>query len=459
MYSKRKEPESVKTSLHIALIEDDEDQLLFLQAVLETEGHQVTAFLEGGKFLETIEDNPDTFDLVLSDYLMPQMDGLQLYAATRKVGLSCPFLLLTAFGDFDVAVQALKAGIADYILKPIKEDALLSKVASYIEHRTLEEEVLFNRLGKRIVAQSPAMQEILRRLSRLAKSRASILFTGESGTGKEVLSRMLHDISPRSECPFVGVNVSAIPETLFEAEFFGYRKGAFTDALRDHDGYARMADKGTLFLDELGELSPSSQAKLLRLLEERKVQPLGDRQVHDVDFRVISATNRDLHQQIQNGAFRDDLFYRLAVITIHIPPLRERPEDIIPLARHLLHQLSKEEELDIIDFTPDAQEALLAYQWPGNIRELKNRVHEALLATDQKWIEASHLYLPDLTGSDERPLSYAKAKANFEKHYVTRLLKVTSGNVNRIADLAGLSRKAVYDMMKRHEISPEMFRR
>lgn len=456
--ARQEKPKEPPPGLQIGLIEDDEDQLEFLQTVLETEGHRVTGFLKGGPFLEKIKDNSDTFDLVLSDYQLPDLDGLTLYTEARRAGLQCPYLLLTAYGDFDIAVQALKSGVADYLLKPIKADALLNKVASYMEHRSLEEEVLFNRLGKRIVAQSPAMQDILRRISRLARSRASILFTGESGTGKEVLSRMLHDVSPRSEKPFVGVNVSAIPETLFEAEFFGYRKGAFTDAHRDHEGYARQADGGTLFLDELGELSLSSQAKLLRLLEERKVQPLGDRQTHEVDFRVISATNRDLSKQIQEGAFRDDLFYRLAVITIHIPPLRERPEDIIPLARHLLYQLSKEEELEIIDFTPDAQEALLAYHWPGNIRELKNRVHEALLATEQKWIGASHLYLPEITGTEERPLSYSQAKANFEKHYVIRLLKITSGNINRISELAGLSRKAVYDMMKRHDIQPETYR-
>lgn len=456
MQSKSKESSS--SSLHIALIEDDEDQLLFLQTILETEGHKVTGFLDSQAFIEKIKVNADTFDLVLSDYLMPTMDGLKLYSTARRLGMHCPYLLLTAFGDFDVAVQALKAGVADYLIKPIKEDALLSKVNSYVEHLSLEEEVLYNRLGKRIVAQSPTIQEILKRLSRLARSRASILFTGESGTGKEVLSRMLHDISPRSDKPFIGVNVSAIPDTLFEAEFFGYRKGAFTDAHREHDGYARLADKGTLFLDELGELSLSSQAKLLRLLEERKVQPLGDRQVHDVDFRVISATNRNLQEQIQNGSFRDDLFYRLAVITIHIPPLRERPEDIIPLARYLLRTLAQEEEIDVLDFTPDAQEALLAYQWPGNIRELKNRVHEALLVTDKKWVEAEHLYLPDVTTPDERPLSYSNAKAHFEKGYITRLLKITSGNINRIAELAGLSRKAIYDMMKRHEITPESFR-
>ncbi len=445
---------------HIALIDDDEDLAALLQLWLEGQGHRVTTFERGETFLATLKKNVDMYDMVLCDYMLPELDGFQVYAHSKQMGLSCPYLLLTGYSDFEVAVQAIKAGISDYLIKPVKEEIFLPKVASYLEYRSMEEEVLFTRLGKRVVAQSPVMQDILRKLSRVAKSRASILLTGESGTGKEVLSRMLHEISPRSlGGTFVAINVSAIPETLFEAEFFGYRKGAFTGAMRDHDGYARMADQGTLFLDELGEMSLASQVKLLRLLEDRKVQALGGRTVHEVNFRVISATNRDLRSMIDESGFRDDLFYRLAVVTIHIPPLRERPEDIMPLARHLLRELAEEEELDVLDFTPEAQETLLSYHWPGNVRELKNRIYEAMLASTGKWIEAFQLNLPRTSNSSEtRSLSYLDAKGDFERHYITRLLKITSGNVNRIAELSGLSRKAVYDMMKRHSIVPNEFR-
>lgn len=460
MMEQLRKQEQTMSGVHIACIDDDEDLLVFLQMLLESQGYQVSTYVSGVQFLCAVEQDPDLFDLILCDYMLPDGDGFRIYTQSRKVGVICPFLMLTAYSDFDVAVQSIKAGISDYLLKPIKEELFLSKVSSYVRYRTLEEEVMLNRLGNRVVAYSQEMKDILRRLSRVAKSRASILLTGESGTGKEVLSRMLHTISPRSqEGSFVAINVSAIPESLFEAEFFGYCKGAFTGAVRDHVGYARMADQGTLFLDELGEMSLSSQAKLLRLLEEKKVQSLGGRTIDHVDFRVISATNRDLLQRIEQGDFRDDLYYRLAVVTIRIPPLRERPEDIMPLARHLLRELATEEGMDILDFTPEAQEMLLAYAWPGNVRELKNRVYEAMLASGERWIGASHLNLPKIGQKTEAlTLAYTQAKTDFERQYITRLLKITRGNINKIAEISGLSRKAVYDLMKRHAIDPERFR-
>lgn len=443
----------------IALIEDDQDLNLLFTKILQLEGYQVASFACGEDFLTTLQKDNERYALVLCDYILPAQNGFQTYLNARKIGLHCPFLLMTAFGNFDVAVQALKSGVADYVLKPVSREELLRKVSAYIEKQTLEEEVLFNRLGHKIIARSPQMQEILRKLSRIARSKASILLTGESGTGKEVLSNMLHECSQRSEQGrFVGVNVSAIPETLFEAEFFGYQKGAFTDAIRDHDGYARLADGGTLFMDEIGDLSLTSQAKLLRLLEERKVQPLGAKKAYAVDFRLIAATHRDLQRLVKEGAFREDLYYRLAVISVEIPPLRERPSDIVPLARHLLEELAREESLDVIDFTPQAQEKLLSYAWPGNVRELKNRIHEALLATEQSWIDAHHITLPEDSLANEMPLSYERAKSSFERRYITYLLRITRGNINRTSEIAGISRKAIYDMMKRHDLHPDQFR-
>lgn len=443
----------------IALIEDDQDLNLLFTNFLQIEGYQVATFACGEDFLSSLQRDNERYALVLCDYILPAQNGFQTYLSARKIGLHCPFLLMTAFGNFDVAVQALKSGVADYVLKPVSREELLRKVSAYIEKQTLEEEVLFNRLGRTIIARSPQMQEILRKLSRIARSKASILLTGESGTGKEVLSNMLHECSQRSEQGrFVGVNVSAIPETLFEAEFFGYQKGAFTDAIRDHDGYARLADGGTLFMDEIGDLSLTSQAKLLRLLEERKVQPLGAKKAYPVDFRLIAATHRDLQRLVKEGAFREDLYYRLAVISVEIPPLRERPSDIVPLARHLLEDLAREESIDVIDFTPQAQEKLLSYGWPGNVRELKNRVHEALLATEQSWIDAHHISLPEDPLANDMPLSYERAKSSFERRYITYLLRITRGNINRTSEIAGISRKAIYDMMKRHDLHPDQFR-
>jgi two-component system response regulator GlrR len=444
----------------IAVIDDDPHLVQLLKAILKKEGHEVEGFHDGSSFLEHLDLPFQSYDLVLSDFRLPDIDGLALFQQSRRKGLQSPFLIMTAYGNFDVAVQALKAGVADYLIKPLKRELLVRKVASYMERKALEEEVLADRLEKQIVAESGVMRAIVSKLSRLGRSNASILFTGDSGTGKEVLARMLHSISARQDKKFIAVNVSAIPETLFESEFFGYKKGAFTDAVRDHEGHAREADGGTLFLDEIGDLPASSQAKLLRLLEERQVQPIGSKEVHAVDFRLISATNRNLKQLIRSRRFRKDLFYRIAVVSIRIPALHERPGDIVPLARHLLRQLSEEEDLKVIDFTPEAQQALVSYNWPGNVRELRNRVHEALLATDEPWVDGHHLALPDPAGrAAETVLSYERARARFRKKYITRLLRATHGNINRAAEQSGLSRKAIYDMLRATEIAARSFRR
>lgn len=445
----------------IAIVEDDLDLARLMQGVLTHEGFRVELFASSAQFLAAVQKNAEAFDLVLSDYRLPDQDGLSLYHSARATGLHCPYMLMTAHADIDVAVQAIKAGVSDYLLKPIKPEVLIQKVTLYQQKGQLEEEVFFYHLGKRVVGESPQMQEILRRLSRVANSKASILLMGESGTGKEVLARMLHNISTRSHARFVAVNLSAVPDTLFEAEFFGYRKGAFTSAVRDHEGYARMAHTGTLFLDEIGELPMTSQAKLLRLLEEKVVQPLGSVETIRVDFRVISATNKDLPALVKEGKFREDLYYRLAVISLVIPALRERPQDIIPLARHLLRELSTEEEIPVLDFTPQAQEKLLGYAWPGNVRELKNRIHEALLASDEKWIDVPHLNFPghEAGAEGEVSLSYDASKGDFERRYAVRLMRAAAGNVNRASELSQLSRKAIYDLLKRHDLSPDNFRK
>lgn len=443
---------------NIALIEDDVELNRLFALTLKNEGFDVVSFVSATEFLEELRKKTDGLDLVLADYRLPDMDAFGLFQECRKLNLYCPFVIMTAFGDFEVAVKILKAGVADYIVKPIKPEVLIQKVQLYLEQITMQQEALIARMGKRIIARSSLMNEIIERLSRVAASKASILFVGESGTGKEVFARSIHEISNRGTGSFVAVNVSAIPETLFEAEFFGYKKGAFTDAVRDHDGYARKANGGTLFLDEIGDLSPGGQAKLLRMLEERTVQPLGTTNIFPVDFRLISATNRNLEAMIREGRFREDLYYRIAVIRSRIPPLRERPEDIIPLSRHLLSQLSREEGIQVNDFTPPAQEVLYSYSWPGNVRELKNRIHEALLQTSDEWIDSSHLTIHAEDGSREQPtLVYTAAKIDFEKRYILRLLRIAGGNIIKASRISGLTRKALYDMMKRHNVTRESY--
>lgn len=444
----------------IAIIDDDPDLRDVFSFMLKSAGHEVHPFSEGISFLSSLKKEPSSFDLVLSDFHLPPKNGLEIYHEARQLGLKCPYLIITAFGDFDTAVKALKEGVSDYLVKPVDEEILLQKVDSYLRHPSPEQELVLNKLGKTVIAQSPSMKAIVEKLSRLADSKASILLTGESGTGKEVLSKMLHELSPRKKSAFIAVNVSAIPETLFEAEFFGYKKGAFTDAVRDHDGYVRAAERGTLFLDELGELRLSSQAKLLRLIEDRKVQPLGSREILPADIRIISATNKDIPQMIKDGNFREDLYYRLAVVSIHIPPLRDRVEDIIPLARYLLKELCSEEKKQFIDFTPQAQEKILAYSWPGNVRELKNRIYEAVLVSNQNWIDADDLNLNEAhKKSGKQLLSYEDAHAKFEKKYLVNLLRMTGGNINKVSEFSQLSRKTIYEMMKRHDLQPALFRR
>ena len=443
----------------IALVEDDLELNRLFVRTLKMEGYDVTSVDSGGAFLSELKKDVEKFDLIITDYRLPDLDGFALFQECRKLNLLSPFVIMTAFGDFEIAVKILKAGVSDYLVKPIKPEVLVQKVKQYMEQRSLQQEAILARMGKKVVARSQVMNEILMKLSRVAPSKASILFAGESGTGKEVFARAVHEASARGSGGFVAVNVSAVPETLFEAEFFGYKKGAFTDAVRDHDGYARKADGGTLFLDEIGDLSPSGQAKLLRLLEERTVQPLGTTTVLPVDFRLISASNRNLEMMIREGRFREDLYYRIAVVRLRIPALRERTEDVIPIARHLLSQLAQEEDLQVFDFTPQAHEIMLSYSWPGNVRELKNRIHEALLQTDDHWIDGPHLQiLHSEEPSKEATLVYGAAKREFERRYILRLLKAAEGNVIRAAKVSGLTRKALYDMMKRHNLSPNDFR-
>lgn len=441
----------------IAIVEDDLELSRLFEGILRLEGHEVFTASSGKQFLDEIRKDVERFDLVLSDYRLPDTNASELFQECRRLNVLSPFVVMTAFGEVEVAVKLLKAGVSDYLVKPIKPDLLMQKVSLYLEQRNLQQEVILARIGRNIVARSQVMNDIFAKLSRVAASRASILFFGESGTGKEVFARVIHEASGRKG-NFVGVNVSAVPESLFEAEFFGYKKGSFTDAHRDHDGHARSADGGTLFLDEIGSLSDAGQAKLLRLLEERTIQPLGSNMVIPVDFRLISATNQNLEQMIRNGKFREDLYYRIAVVRLKIPPLRERHEDIMPIARHLLTQLSAEEGLPVNDFTPEAQRLLLSYSWPGNVREMRNRIHEALLESPDGWVDAPHLSIVSEESGSEHTMIYEDAKSDFEKRFLVRLLKSSKGSIVRAAETSGLTRKSIYDMMKRQKIEPDQFR-
>jgi len=336
---------------------------------------------------------------------------------------------------------------------------LLNLIRKYLEIDESQKIADLYKIQDDIVVKNEKTKEILYKISRISKSSISVLLLGESGVGKELFARTIHKFSNFKEGPFVPVNCSAIPDTLFESEFFGYLKGSFTGAYNDSLGILRSADGGTIFLDEISELSPLGQAKLLRFLEDFNVQPLGSQKIYKVNLRVLSATNKDLKKEIKEGRFREDLYFRIAQSTIEIPPLRERTDEIIPLANHFIKEISKKEGFENIILTNSAKNKLLNYSWHGNIRELKNKIYEAILNSIDGKIEDKHIFIGEERESREIFYNYEKAKEEFEKKYIKNLLKITKGNIQRASQISGLSRAAIYDLIERNNIDINNFRK
>ncbi len=374
-----------RQTLSILVVEDGQSQREMLRDFLRENGHDVSAVEHGEKALDLLGRN--YFDLLLIDYKMPGMDGMELLKRVKRINPEIDVVMITAYGTVETAVQAMKAGAADYITKPIELDELLILVDRLSERRTLlkENEILRDELGRKgvtaedIIFRSAAMNEVINLAGRVADSRATVLIQGESGTGKELVARLIHALSARSERPMTVVNCAALPETLLESELFGHEKGAFTGASQRRIGRFEEADGGSLFLDEIGELTQAVQVKLLRFLQEREFQRIGDNRTRQSDVRVISATNRDLVARIREGAFREDLFYRLNVVAITVPPLRERKDDISPLMDHFLNRFSSQNRKAIQGFLPEARDLLLKYDYPGNVRELENIIERAVV--------------------------------------------------------------------------------
>ena len=375
--------------LNILVVEDGKSQREMLRDFLKDEGYPVAAAENGKDALLKLRE--DCFDLVLTDYKMPGMDGMALLKAGKELNPEVDVVVMTAFGTVETAVNAMKAGAADYISKPIDLDELQLIIERIAGRRTIVRE---NRLLKkelrgkevtpdRIIFKSAPMAEVVNLAGRVAKSRAAVLIQGESGTGKELIARLIHDLSPRSQNPMTIVNCAALSEHLLESELFGHEKGAFTGASALRRGRFEEADGGTLFLDEIGELDNSVQVKLLRFLQEKEYQRVGGNRTFHSDVRVISATNRDLEKEIEKGRFREDLFYRLNVVSINIPPLRDRREDLPPLMTHFLRQFSKENGLNIKGFSSKARDLLMKYDYPGNVRELENILERAVVIVNQ----------------------------------------------------------------------------
>ena len=449
------------------LVVDDEPAIRFsLSELLGADGHDVTVAEHAPAALALLEAQP--FDLILSDLTMPAMSGLQLLEEVRGRHADVVFVLVTAHGDERVAVRALREGAYDYIPKPFDNDevrATVSRVRDMLALRG-ENERLRGELAARhgrLIGGSAAMREVYRVIERAAPADVTVLITGESGTGKELVARQLHDESPRRAKPFVALNCSALPAELVESELFGHVKGAFTGADRDREGMFEAANGGTLFLDEIGDLAMPAQAKLLRALEERVVTRVGATAPRAVDVRVIAATNQPLDRMIEDARFREDLLYRLRVVTIELPPLRERREDLLPIAVHLVADLAARHGRPVLDIADDARRALLSWDWPGNVRELRNALERAVVMTSADAIRASDLpphmresaapLRADEAVLAELPFVEARDRAvdAFERAYLTAALERHGGNVSATARALGLHRQSLQKMLKRLE--------
>jgi len=443
----------------IFLVDDDPDLLSLLTMRLTSAGYEVHTAQSAEQALSQLPlIKPH---LVISDLRMEGMDGLALFEAIRKFHVSLPVIILTAHGSIPEAVAATKSGVFSFLTKPIVGRELLKEVEKALDHSGTGSDDGADAAGSEwhneINTQSPIMEQLLSKAKLAAESGSSILVRGESGTGKELLAKAIHKASPRAAMPFVAINCGAIPENLLESELFGHTRGAFTGAVKDSVGLIKSADGGTLFLDEIGDMPLPLQVKLLRVLQEKQVRPVGATRSVDVDVRIISATHRDLDAEIAAGNFREDLYYRLNVVSLDLPTLNQRREDIPLLARHFLRQLAARNKKKVNGFSPEAMEELLAASWPGNIRQLVNVVEQAVALCTAPVISVD-LVRSALSKNAEKIPSFGEARRQFEQDYLLRLLKITDGNVSQAAKLAGRNRTDFYKLLQRHHIIPGMFK-
>jgi DNA-binding NtrC family response regulator len=448
--------------LNILIVEDGRSQREMLRDFLISEGHRVMEAENGEAAIKSVLNSH--FDLILLDYKMPGMDGLEVLKEVKRINHEIDVVIITAYGTIETAVEAIKVGAIDYITKPIELDELLILVDRVAERRGLirENELLKQELGKtgvtaeKIIYKSAQMVELINMASRVSPSRASILIQGESGTGKELLARLIHQLSPRLHKPIVVVNCGALQENLLESELFGHEKGSYTGASSRRIGRFEEADGGTLFLDEIGELSPSVQVKLLRFLQEREISRLGSNINIAVDVRIISATNRDLEAQVKEGSFREDLFYRLKVVAMSLPPLRERKEDLPALLDHFMDKFARENGKNIQGMTAEAHDLLLKYDYPGNVRELVNIMERAVVIARDDYVTVSDLPFKSdsFAESSGKRLSGSLRDSleELEKHLISEAITKAADNQSKAAEILGMSERMLRYKLKKYDL-------
>lgn len=447
-------------SPRIMLIDNEAGLCRMMDAVLRDQGYQVKAYTNP---VQAVADfAAGSWELVISDIKMPEMDGLEVLQHLRRRDPEIPVIMITAYATVEMSIQALRRGAYDMLTKPFEPDELIYRVQNALQHfalveenRELKEELTGKFRFERIIGDSPAIQQLLATVAKVAVRDTGVLITGESGTGKELIAQAIHHNSPRRERRFVAVNCGALPENILESELFGYRKGAFTGATENRQGLLEAADGGTLFLDEVGNLPLNVQKTLLRFLQEQEFRRLGETTSTKVNVRLISATNADLSGEVTRGTFREDLYYRLNVINLHLPPLRERREDIPLLLAHFIREQNDKFGASCKGLTPEALEAAVAYPWPGNIRQLRNVIEAAMTIES-----GAYLGLPALAqfidigerGHYATPADYEAALARFETDYLTRLLRKHAGNVEAAAAEAGMNMATIYRKLKKYGI-------
>lgn len=456
----------MKTKNSVLVVDDDQAHLTMLRTLLTGWGHEVNEADDGFKAIQQVHER--SFDLILMDIRMIKVSGLEALAEIKAYNPAIPVIIMTAYSSMETAVEALKKGAYDYLTKPLDFDELRLSMERAMDHSQLREEnrLLRESLGSHfdrgnIIGRGPAMVKLLETVAQVATSEATILITGESGTGKELIAGAIHFNSPRKARPFVKMNCAAVTETLLESELFGHEKGAFTGAHRRKEGRFYQADGGSLFLDEVGEMSLAMQVKLLRVLQEMEITRVGGEEVINVDVRVIAATNKDLIQEIETGRFREDLYYRLNVINLSVPPLRDRKEDIPLLAQHFLTVFAEKNQKQIKGLTPQAMDRLLKYQWPGNVRELMNAVERAIVLSRSEYLDEQDMQVVtegELSRRDEVPPGHG-GPANMpldevEKATILNMLESTRGNKSEAARRLGITRKTLHKKLKKYGMMP-----